>query len=831
MTEEEPRITIQDRSVKSVAEKEAAKVYAEVIIDISHRSVDHPFTYRIPEGLCGIIHPGMRVEVPFGKGSTVRKGYVLAVSRTCVLPDSRVKEIIGLAEEGGDREETDAVHLALWMKERYGSTAILALRTVLPAMKSARPLEQKTVILTAGEEQIRDSLSLFERKHQVARLRLLRSLVETPEQPYSLITEKLHVTSATVRAMEQAGLLHVHATASLRNPVAGAGDGRADSLVLSPEQQAIVDHVLQDADESFRTGVEAGDGVPEPDGESTTSVQHGWADRKTIPDRRSEERSAGTAGDNPETGQSPFVPRVSLIHGITGSGKTEVYIKIIEGIVARGRQAVMLIPEISLTYQTLIRFYRHFGNRVSVVNSTLSAGERADQFERARRGEIDVIIGPRSALFTPFRHIGVIVIDEEHEPSYKNEAMPKYHAREVAIEIARMHHAVVVLGSATPSLESYYHAERGDYRRYILSRRLTGGALPSVHICDMRAEMKAGNRSIFSEQLQSLLEQRLNAGEQSMLFLNRRGVMGFVSCRACGHVMKCPHCDVALTQHAGGKLVCHYCGYTQPEVRVCPVCGSPYIAGFRAGTEQVEQLVKKMYPTARVLRMDADTTARKGSYEKILSDFANEEADILIGTQMIVKGHDFPKVTLVGILLADLSLGSSDYRAAERTFQLLTQAAGRAGRGERPGEVVIQTYEPDHYAIRYAAAQDYRGFYEEEIQYRRLMCYPPVWHMMAVQVQDRDEDTALLLAGEFRRLCDGMEKNVSDGSIIIGPAAAQISRIRDYYRYAVYVKNEKYDKLVRYKDRMEERWEELIRSEPRFRGTQVQFDFDPVNPY
>ena len=788
-----------------MAEEEAAKVYAAVIIDISHRSVDHPFTYRIPDGLRGTIHPGMRVEVPFGRGSTVRKGYVLAISQTCSLPDSRVKEIIGLAEGGGDREETDAVHLALWMKERYGSTAILALRTVLPAMKAVRPLEQRTVILTAGEEQIRDSLFLFERKHEVARLRLLRSLVETPEQQYSLITEKLHVTAATVRTMEQAGLLRVRATESLRNPVAGAGDGSTDSLILSPEQQAIVDHVLRDADDSFRTGPEAGEGVSEGSGENAAST--------------------------PDTGRSTFVPRVSLIHGITGSGKTEVYIKIIEGIVARGRQAVMLIPEISLTYQTLIRFYRHFGNRVSVVNSTLSAGERADQFERARRGEIDVIIGPRSALFTPFRHPGVIVIDEEHEPSYKNEAMPKYHAREVAIEIARMHRAVVVLGSATPSMDSYYHAERGDYRRYVLSRRLTGGTLPSVHICDMRAEMKAGNRSIFSEQLQSLLEQRLNAGEQSMLFLNRRGVMGFVSCRACGYVMKCPHCDVALTQHAGGKLVCHYCGYTQPEVKHCPVCGSPYIAGFRAGTEQVEQLVKKMYPAARVLRMDADTTAGKGSYEKILSDFANEEADILIGTQMIVKGHDFPKVTLVGILLADLSLGSSDYRAAERTFQLLTQAAGRAGRGERPGEVVIQTYEPDHYAIRYAAAQDYRGFYEEEIQYRRLMCYPPVWHMMAVQVQDRDEDTALLLAGEFRRLCGGMEKDAPDGSIIIGPAAAQISRIRDYYRYAVYVKNEKYDKLIRYKDRMEERWEELIRSEPRFRGTLVQFDFDPVNPY
>lgn len=752
------------------SEEAATRPYAEVIIDISHERVDHPFTYEIPEEMRGVILPGMQVEIPFGRGNTVRKGYVIALDRTSKYSGSgAVKKLIGPARGAAHGTEADAVALALWMKNRYGSTAITALKTVLPNLKDVKPVTKRTVVLTAGEKEAEEKAAFYEKKHQVARLRLLESLMENPEQPYELITEKLHVTAQTIRSLEKAGLLRVDSESHLRNPVTDVRR-EEDTLVLSREQQNIVDSILADAD---RGG------------------------------------------------------SVSLIHGITGSGKTEVYIKIIEGIVARGRQAIMLIPEIALTYQTLIRFYRHFGDRVSVMNSTLSAGEKADQFERARRGEIDVIIGPRSALFTPFPDPGVIVIDEEHENSYKNENMPKYHTREVAIEIAKMHKASVVLGSATPSLESYYRSETGEYKRYELTKRLTGGQLPHVSVCDMREELRNGNRSIFSEQLQSLIEDRLREKEQIMLFLNRRGIAGFVSCRACGTVMKCPHCDISLSLHRNGMLVCHYCGYSIPMPKTCPECGSPYIAGFRAGTEQVEESIRKMYPEARVLRMDADTTARKGAYERILSAFANEEADILIGTQMIVKGHDFPKVTLVGILLADLSLGVGDYRASERTFQLLTQAAGRAGRGPRPGEVVIQTYEPDNYAIVHASKQDYRGFYEEEIGYRTMMCYPPVFHMLAVEIQDKDENTALQMAGDIRELL-GKE---SGNCVIIGPAAASIGRIRDYYRYAVYIKDRNYDTLVRYKDRAEEWLKARTDADPRYSGTIVQFDFDPVNPF
>ena len=381
-----------------------------------------------------------------------------------------------------------------------------------------------------------------------------------------------------------------------------------------------------------------------------------------------------------------------------------------------------------------MRFYHHFGDRVSIVNSSLSYGERYDQFERAKRGELDVMIGPRSALFTPFSDLGLIVIDEEHENSYKSESMPKYHAVEVAKELADMCGASLVLGSATPSVDSYYKAQNGEYKLYTMQQRTSGSTLPIVHTVDLRQELKEGNRSIFSRKLQELIKERLNKKEQVMLFLNRRGYAGFISCRNCGYVMKCPHCDISLSEHKNGKLVCHYCGHEEIKPQVCPTCGSKYLLGFRAGTQQIEEQLYQLFPGISVLRMDGDTTKKKDSYEQILSSFNDGGADVLVGTQMIVKGHDFPNVTLMGIIAADLSLAANDYRAGERTFALLTQAAGRAGRGTEPGEVVIQTYQPDHYSVMHAANQDYKGFYEEEILYRTFSSYPPVCKMLMVMV-------------------------------------------------------------------------------------------------
>lgn len=517
-----------------------------------------------------------------------------------------------------------------------------------------------------------------------------------------------------------------------------------------------------------------------------------------------------------------------LIHGVTGSGKTEVYMELIEQMIGMGRQAIMLIPEIALTYQTLVRFYRRFGEKVSVMNSRLSAGERSDQYERAARGDIDIMIGPRSALFTPFERLGLVIIDEEHENSYKSESMPKYHAREVAGELCRIKNASLVLGSATPSIESYYRVKKGEISLFTLKERLAGGQLPKVYVEDLRNELKSGNRSIFSRRLYSLIADRLQKGEQTILFLNRRGYAGFVSCRACGHVMKCPHCDVSLSEHTdrfrNSKLVCHYCGYMTLGVTNCPQCGSKYILGFRAGTQQIEELLHKEFPTARVLRMDADTTRTKNSYERILSQFANEGADILVGTQMIVKGHDFAKVTLVGILAADMSLHTGDYRAGERTFQLLTQAAGRAGRSTLPGEVVIQTYQPEHYAVVHAANQDYEHFYADEIAYRDLMMYPPVAHMMAVLVLSDNEKAG---AEQARMLAEQAKQQFGDQRLVlIGPTEACIGKINDIYRYIFYIKHREYQVLTAVKDALEQTIHAM-----KWNADSVQFDFDPMNNY
>lgn len=756
--------------------------YAQIIIDISHGRLDRPFTYRIPEALQNDLCLGSLVVVPFGKGDTKRKGYVIGFSNTCEYPDGKLKEIEAIASGGTDVTGDNAVRLALWMKQRYGSTMAVALRTVLTSRKQAKPCEHRSIHLLLSKDDAEKKRHEFAMKHQVARERLLRELMEAPDQPYSLIVQKLHVTAPVIAALKKQGILEVRTETFLRNPVSIEKCEEA-GIRLSPEQRAISEGVLQDF-EALQEGKD--------------------------------------------------IPRVSLIHGITGSGKTEVYIAIIEEIVKRGRQAIMLIPEISLTYQTLMRFYRHFGDRVSVMNSTLSESEKSDQFERARRGEIDVIIGPRSALFTPFPRIGAIIMDEEHESSYKNESMPKYHTREVAEKIASMQNGVVVLGSATPSLESYYQAKEGKYRLYELSRRLTGGTLPSVEITDLREELRAGNHSILSRRLSELVSDRLAKGQQTMLFLNRRGFSGFVSCRSCGFVPKCPHCSVSLSLHRGGRLLCHYCGYEEPMPDKCPECGSPYISGFHAGTEQAESFLSRQFPKARILRMDADTTRTKGSYEKILSSFANEEADILIGTQMIVKGHDFPNVTLVGILLADQSLNASDYRSAERTFQLLTQAAGRAGRGKYPGDVVIQTYEPEHYSIVHAAHQNYEEFYREEMVYRKLLRYPPAEHLLAIQIISRSEEHASLFAHKTRALLEQLtaaarEKN-PDRLLFIGPAPAVLEKLRDEYRYVIYVKSPDYDTLIVCKDGVEAAAERAVKAS-REMDTMFQFDFDPINAF
>jgi len=747
--------------------------YADVIIDISHEKVDRPFQYRIPEHMLDELEVGMCVAVPFGRGNTLRRGYVTDITEKCAFDPQKIKEIHSLATDGVGVEDCQ-IRLAGWIHRSYGGTMIQALKTVLPARHTVKKVEHKKVKLAVSREEGISLLGECRRKKQAARARLLQELLQEGELPYELVTGKLMVSPSVIRGLQGLGAVCVETYQSFRNPVKQR-ERQEISKTLSGEQQAAVERVMADYD----------------------------------------------GGD----------PGTYLLQGITGSGKTEVYIRLTQEMVSRGRQVIVLIPEIALTYQTLMRFYRRFGNRVSVLNSTLSAGEKYDQCERARRGEIDVIIGPRSALFVPFPKVGLILMDEEHEASYKSESTPKYHARETAVYLASLHGASVVLGSATPSMEAAYRARKGQYRQLFLTRRLTGGSLPQVYTVDLREELKQGNRSIFSRKLQELLADRLGKGQQSMLFINRRGFAGFVSCRACGHVMKCPHCDVSLSQHRGGRLVCHYCGYETENVNICPECGSRYISGFRAGTQQIEERLQAMFPAMRILRMDADTTRAKDSHEQILAAFAAGEADVLVGTQMIVKGHDFPNVTLVGVLAADLSLSVGDYRAGERTFQLLTQAAGRAGRGSEPGEVVIQTYQPEHYAIIHAAAQDYEGFYQEEILYREMMGYPPAAHMLAVQIYAASEEEGGLLAGRLARQAGGYvdrTQPLTRQMMIVGPAPAGIGKVNDIYRFVFYVKDRDYDRLIAVKDGLES-WMGEWQSGQRRPRISMQFDFDPMN--
>ena len=758
-------------------------MFADVIVDIQHEKLDKIFQYRIPESLEGRLEPGMGVIVPFGKGNRRIRGYVTGISRTCDYDLSKVKDIIEIPESAVEIE-AKLVALAAWMKSNYGGTMIQALKTVLPIKHKEKAKVKKTLRLLLDKETGKRQLHYYLEKNQKARARLMAALLDDPVLEYDLVTKKLNITMPVIRALEEQGVLRVETEQVFRNPVRQTGN-HEKKIVYTPEQQYVIGRFRKD----YMQGI-----------------------RNTY-----------------------------LIHGVTGSGKTEVYMEMIRTVVDQGRQAIVLIPEIALTYQTVMRFYRKFGDRVSVMNSRLSAGERYDQMMRAKSGQVDVMIGPRSALFTPFPDLGLIVIDEEHDTAYKSEQTPRYHARETAIQRAETEDASVVLGSATPSMEAMYRARSGEYVLLEMRNRSRMQQMADVYIADMREELKNGNRSILSGRLRELMEDRLKKGEQIMLFLNRRGYSGFISCRECGHVIKCPHCDVSLSVHRDGKMRCHYCGYEQPKVTVCPECGSRYIGEFRAGTQQIEDLVRETFPQARVLRMDMDTTRQKDAHEKILSAFANEEADVLVGTQMIVKGHDFPNVTLVGVLAADMSLYTGDYRSGERTFQLLTQAEGRAGRGDRPGEAVIQTYDPSHYAIRTAAEQDYEAFYEEEIRYRELMGYPPAENLLAVLVSGGDE--ALLekgchylreyilrvIRGISLRENDAEEQNSREqagdpAAQVIGPASPGIDKIKDIYRRVIYIKAEQYSLLVGIKDKIEQ----YIEINSGFDRMRIQFDFNPM---
>ncbi len=731
--------------------------YAGVIVDISHEKLDREFQYLIPDELADEVCIGVRVNIPFGNSK--RTGYVVDITDEAQIDVSKIRPIDSV-DQNSVSIDTRMIKLAYWMKRNYGATINQALKTVIPIKEKVKEERERTVSLVADENRAKEVLDECQRKHYSAQARLLCALMEYGISEYSLLLDKLNISAASFAALERKQVIKIESITKFRNAINVRSENRR-AITLTDEQRAVADAITAE--------IEAGDNTP------------------------------------------------CLIKGVTGSGKTEVYMRLIESVLEKGGQAIVLIPEISLTYQNIMRFYNRFGNIVSVINSRLSKGERYDRFRMAREGSLKIMIGPRSALFTPFDNLRLIIIDEEHESAYQSETVPRYHARETAIELARLCNAKVVMGSATPSLEAYYRALHGEYHLYRMNYRPNGATLPKVSVVDMRKELQNGNRSMFSNELSSLIEDRLSRNEQIMLFLNRRGYQGFITCRDCGAVMECPHCAVSLTQHFDNRLYCHYCGYETEYVRRCPKCGKTHIGTFKAGTEKIEEEIKKAFPKARVLRMDMDTTKGKDGHAGILEAFFDHKADILIGTQMIVKGHDFGNVTLMGVLLADMSLHSSDYRAAEVTFELLTQAAGRAGRGGGRGDVIIQTYDPDNYSIECAQSQDYDAFYEAEIGFRELLMYPPVCHMMTVRVMSKDEGLLARVAKYFASDGDNFP-----GTYTIGPANAPIYKVNDVFTKLIYFKNTDNEELIGIKDLIEAQYRKYIND---MNDIRILFDF------
>ncbi len=745
-------------------------LFADIIVDVSHESVDRTFQYIVPERLIGEISEGSRVCIPFGKGNRQIEGYVVALSGQPSFAVEKQKEITEIAKNKMP-VETELIALAAYIRKTCGGTMNQALKTVLPVRQKVAAVEDRRVALCDlyrdHEENRQELFERLKKRRATARLAFLEALCKAGELDYRVCTGTYRMTASVLADLEEQGILKIRRKIRYRNPM-------------------------------------------------ETFADYGEKQESGKQDFDLNEEQSKAVGGIMESGQN-----VHLLFGITGSGKTRVYIELIRKTLLQGRKAIVLIPEIALTLQTVKRFYEVFGDRIAIVHSRLSAGERFDQFERVKNGDADIMIGPRSAIFAPFADIGMIIVDEEHEGSYKSETVPRYQVRDLAIRRAERHGAKVVLGSATPDIGTYYRAKQGIYGFHSLSKRAGAGKLAQTEIVDLREELENGNKSMFSQRLNELILDRLKKKEQILLYINRRGYAGFVSCRSCGEVIRCPHCDVSLTYHGNDTLVCHYCGHTIPMPEVCPECGSKYIARFGTGTEKVEEMVRKYYPSARVLRMDGDTTATKGAHERLIGTFMKHEADILIGTQMIVKGHDFPDVTLVAAMAADLSLYASDYRAAERTFELLTQAAGRAGRGASQGIALIQTYQPEHYAIVAAAAQDYRTFYEKELSYRQLMEYPPFYDILAILVSSPSQEDAEKMCMALKELAQGQAEEYT----LIGPAKAGVAKVKDVYREVLYIKHKSSEKLFELKKKMEDRFS------GQWGKTSVTFDFNPMNSY
>ncbi|MBO7516051.1 MAG: primosomal protein N', partial [Lachnospiraceae bacterium] len=719
-------------------------------IDRKVKELDRYFQYVIPDALLRDVHVGSVVSVPFGNGKANVRAYVCEITDT---PEFAVEKTKPIAEVLPQRLQVDDEMLVMahWMRNRYGVTLSKALQTVMPvkaAVLTRKTFHYEAAVDKAELERILEPIR--PKKNMQARVRFLEALLQEGRLSSERVSKELNISASTIRPLLENGMI--------RKVEEGYSFGDFGDMSSGKSQEDIT-----------------------PNEEQRHAIEEIW-----------EEHMRGAN-------------RTCLLYGITGSGKTLIYMELIERIIQNGKQAILLVPEIALTYQMVKRFYDRFRDRVAILNSRMSQGERYEQYLRCKEGQVDVCIGPRSALFSPLPDIGIIIVDEEHEDSYKNENNPKYDTRDLVAYRAQVSGALTIFGSATPSVESYYHAKQGLYKLVTLSHRgVADSHLAHTHVVDMRAEMKAGNSSILSGLLHGMIAERLSKNEQVMLFLNRRGFSNSLSCYSCGYVEKCPKCDIALTYHQDNILRCHYCGYQRPATRICPSCKTGRMTPMGIGTQKAMLLVQNAFPDAKILRMDQDTTAKKDAHKQILSAFANHEADILIGTQMIVKGHDFPNVTLVGVLLADRSLNMPVYRAAEKTFQLLTQAAGRSGRGKLEGDVVIQTYRPDHFSIQAAAEQDFNAFFAREIQYRRNSGYPPSICLLSVRIHSPSETAATRVGSEIAHyIAEQFVKPAQEtgrGPSVYGPTLDGIPKVNYVYRKRVLVKAETTYELARIRD-------------------------------
>ncbi|MEP9851713.1 primosomal protein N' [Staphylococcus aureus] len=761
---------------------------AKVIVDIPSKSVDFAFDYIIPIRLQSMVQIGMRVIVPFGPRTI--QGYIMEITDH---PDTNIdvaklKEIKEIQDIKPELTE-ELIKLTDWYNNYFVTKRISMLEVMLPSAIKAKytkvfAIKNEDAVpeyllrrfnneghYPYKEAQYNDDLTILSsllKKGDVAEVTLLSQNVSKKKQRAVKIIEGFdydEVLGSLEKSKKQYDLY------------AYLIDEHHHTILLKQLEE--MNFSKSSIDTLMRKGfIEKYDAIVERDPFETRVFEQDDKQQLTVDQQQAFEAILANIKSHEQ--------RTFLLHGVTGSGKTEVYLQTIEEVLHLNRQAMMLVPEIALTPQMVLRFKKRFGDEVAVLHSGLSKGERYDEWQKIRDGKARVSVGARSSVFAPFKNLGMIIIDEEHESSYKQEDYPRYHARDIAQWRSEYHQCPLILGSATPSLETYARADKGVYELLSLPNRVNQQALPRIEIVDMRAELTSGNRSMFSEQLREAIQDRLDKQEQIVLFLNRRGYASFMLCRDCGHVPQCPNCDISLTYHkSSDQLKCHYCGHQEIPPNKCPNCESEHIRQVGTGTQQVEELLQEVFQQARIIRMDVDTTSRKGAHEKLLNDFGSGKGDILLGTQMIAKGLDFPNITLVGVLNADTMLNLPDFRASERTYQLLTQVSGRAGRHEKEGQVIIQTYNPEHYAIKDVQNNDYPAFYHKEMNYRKIGKYPPYFFLINFTIAHKDMKKVMEASKHIHKI---LLQHLTDKALVLGPSPAALSRINNEYRFQILIK-------------------------------------------